>query len=265
MAATTGGAVTTGTTAASSTTSDGGSSSSSGDTNDTSPRLDVPADGQGAPCDSANPNCPDGFKCMPVFRPPNIDAECAPVPEDPLSPGDPCVLESPLLSASPDDPCDETSVCVSPGGDYWEGVCGTMCPGGVRDCPLAGDVCLVAYGGSLRVCAPGCNPIAPDCIEGAACHVSPPNLELFACAPEFPGAGQHGSLCQGAQALCQSGFACFPDAVASEGCAGTWCCTPYCDRSAPNDCPGPGEECISTTTATPPPGLENVGVCAIPA
>lgn len=104
-------------------------------------------------------------------------------------------------------------------------------------------------------------------MEGGGCYTTTENLELFVCGPELPGAGGHGSQCEGIQPLCRSGHGCYPDGVAADGCEGAWCCAELCDLSADNTCPGAadGEACISFYPGSDnPPHLPNLGICAIP-
>jgi len=53
------------------------------------------------------------------------------------------------------------------------------------------------------------------------------------------------------------------DADLGDPGAGSRCCTPFCDLSAPNTCPLPEQMC-APWSAAPDPGYENVGVCLVP-
>ena len=52
-----------------------------------------------------------------------------------------------------------------------------------------------------------------------------------------------------------------PDCVSGDGC-----CSPYCDLTQPNTCPGaPLQECVPWyNEGMAPPGQENIGACQIP-
>jgi hypothetical protein len=78
--------------------------------------------------------------------------------------------------------------------------------------------------------------------------------------------GDRGDPCEFVN-VCHPGLCCInADSVA--GCQGSLgCCTPFCDTTAPNACPGmaEGEECVPYwAEGEGPPEYEHVGVCALP-
>ncbi|MFY0532131.1 hypothetical protein [Nannocystis pusilla] len=91
-------------------------------------------------------------------------------------------------------------------------------------------------------------------------------LGSFLCVLDASGdEGQAFDGCEFANA-CDPGLSCLDPELAVE-CdpMSTGCCVPFCDISAPNTCPGQGQECISWYEDVPAlPGLENVGVCSLP-
>jgi len=218
-------------------------------------------DASGSACDIAAQDCPPQHKCMPVFiLGVGFSAQCAVVDLEPLAPGDVCTLSSPLIPTMASDPCDATSVCMSTGGDPMTGECVPMCPAGDADCRFAGQVCVVAYDGALRVCAPSCDPLSSDCPAGTACYPSPPVLDRFTCAPVLPSAGGYGTPCDDLQLACLPGHGCFSGTAA---CGAQSCCTPWCSvrRAAP--CPSADEAC-SVLVEGASPELADVGVCVVP-
>ena len=90
--------------------------------------------------------------------------------------------------------------------------------------------------------------------------------DQFNCGPTLPLAGGHGAVCGGIQAACLDGHGCYPEVVAAAGCESEWCCTPFCDLTEPNTCPGAGGGEVCTPVYEPgasPPGLEDLGACVI--
>ena len=246
------------TTAPSPTSGTGDETTGGADTTSAAPDVGDPS---GSACDLVAQDCPPQHKCMPVFvLGTGFVAQCAPLDADPLAPGDVCPLSSPLVPTMASDPCDGTSVCMSTGGDPMTGECVPMCPAGDADCRFADQVCVVAYDGALRVCAPTCDPLASECPAGTACYPSPPVLDRFTCAPVLPWAGGYGTPCDDVQLACLPGHGCFPGTAA---CGAESCCTPWCSVRTGAPCPGAGELC-SVLDAGAPPDLVDVGVCVMP-
>lgn len=64
---------------------------------------------------------------------------------------------------------------------------------------------------------------------------------------------------------CEAGLSCV-NGTKVLGCEGKRCCSPFCDHTIPNNCPGaPEQSCVPWyTQEEAPEGLENLGVCALP-
>ncbi len=80
----------------------------------------------------------------------------------------------------------------------------------------------------------------------------------------MPGEGAPGSPCTYIN-QCQSGSFCGAAASVANCGADSGCCTPYCPVSGgPAPCQE-GEDCLPFfAEGSAPPGLEDVGVCALP-
>ena len=63
---------------------------------------------------------------------------------------------------------------------------------------------------------------------------------------------------------CDLGLFCVvPEMV--PGCEDIACCSPYCDTTELDPCPGEGQECMPWYgEAVPPEGYEDVGICGVP-
>lgn len=222
-----------------------------------------------SPCEPTAQDCPMGFKCVPAIggsvEDPTFFATCVPLPDDPKSIGEICDLDNPIVNDGASDPCGADSVCVSTGGNHDYGVCLELCTNDFDPCLQAGHVCIVLFKGLVPLCLPTCHPLGNDCEENGGCYYHDPS-GTFTCQATLPNAGTYGDPCDiGVQNLCRNDFACWSP-IAADGCAGQWCCTPYCDKSEPNPCEGEGEECIAPWDGgpAPSPDLETVGACAIP-
>ena len=66
---------------------------------------------------------------------------------------------------------------------------------------------------------------------------------------------------------CDPGLMCYDTASVSTGCnpGSLGCCTPFCDTSLANTCPGPAQTCVAVyPEGEAPAGLEHVGICQVP-
>ena len=69
---------------------------------------------------------------------------------------------------------------------------------------------------------------------------------------------------------CAKGLVCINAATASSACmqGSQGCCQPFCEfmMGMDGDCPNPDQKCVQwfDPMLPIPPGLEDVGVCAIP-
>jgi hypothetical protein len=221
-------------------------------------------------CSLEAQDCERGFKCMPYSSDGSYwwnATACFPVDPDPVGLGEPCQWEGEPWSGIDD--CGFAQVCWSfmPGDG---GVCKGLC---LFDDPddwesvHCEDPAATPYIGCQECfcwCETPCDPLVQGCGDGQACVAS---NDFFMCMPDASGdMGGYGDPCEFINA-CDPGSTCLgPSTV--PGCEGaTGCCTPYCDLTQPNVCPGAaeGQECLPWfEPGTAPPGLENVGVCALP-
>jgi len=253
--------------------SDGGSDSATN--NESSDSGDGGAfieelDGGSGDCDIWAQDCPDGEKCAPWAS--NHDywdaTKCVPLDPNPKQPGDPCTIEESLASGVDD--CDVASMCFPmdiSDTETLQGVCVAFCTGSPQEpaCEDPTTACGIYNDGVLPLCLPRCDPLLQDCPEGQGCYIGP---ETFNCAWDGsePGMGDPGDPCEFVN-VCHPGLCCInADSVA--GCQGSLgCCSPFCDTTAPNTCPGmaDGEECVPYwAEGEGPPEYEHVGVCALP-
>lgn len=222
----------------------------------------------GGMCDPSLQDCDDGEKCIAYDSPEGPDAywdgnQCVPEPMNPAAEGDSCNINMGESVFSGLDNCAEGTMCFnfdfSTGQD---GVCTAFCGEG-STCD-GDEICLEnANMGVLPLCLKTCDPLVQDCANNHACY-GDESLDQFFCARPDPGSetGTDGSPCQFTNA-CIAGFACVDGSVL-EGCDGAdYCCTPYCTVGDDTPC-APTEDCVPFYPENAPPGLENVGLCAIP-
>ncbi len=215
-------------------------------------------------CDVWSQDCPEGEKCMPWANDGGSSwnaTKCSPIDPAPQQPGDVCTTEGGGVSGV--DNCVKSSMCWDVDGETNEGVCIAFCEGtnaedGTCD---AGFSCTIVNAGVLILCLPDCDPLLQDCPGDDLCI---PSGENFICVLDASGeAGLYGDPCEYANA-CKPGLYCLnPEYV--EGCQAAGCCTPFCDTSEANMCPGGTQECIPWyEEGMEPPGKETVGICGIP-
>jgi hypothetical protein len=224
---------------------------------------DVPG---GMECSPWLQDCPVGEKCNAWDSSGGGSWDgnaCFPIDPDPVGVGETCTVQGSETSGI--DNCELGAMCWNVDNMTNEGTCVALCTGTPAD-PVcaAGTTCAITNGGVLTLCLPGCDPLLQDCDPGQACY---PVGEDFTCAPDASGAaGIDGDGCEFIN-VCDPGLMCvFAGAV--EGCFGfAGCCTPFCDVSMGGDpCPALSEECVPFyEPGLAPPGLEDVGVCSIPA
>lgn len=211
-------------------------------------------------------DCQSGAKCVP------FDSEmtgvvdktrCVDIADDPGQAGDPCFAEGGVVGL---DDCDAGLLCWLLDADG-QGTCTPMCEGS-PNMPKCGEglVCDISTGGLLPLCLTTCDPLAPTCPTGQICI--PSMLEVFVCDGDVSGdAGFYGDPCEFLN-VCDPGLLC----VAGQnvpGCDAPGCCTEFCDlnlaMTMPDLCSGaPEQECVAFYSQGPaPPGLEDVGLCAI--
>ena len=216
-------------------------------------------------CSVWDQNCPAGQKCMPYSHngdPTWNGTRCSPIADDPGDAGDSCTVEGSGVSGIDD--CDLGLVCFHVDLDTNIGRCQPLCIGSEAE-PLCEDptqTCSITGDGILNLCLDACVPLAADCPGDQGCY---PFVDSFTCVYDVSGdEGAYGDPCQAIN-TCDPGLACV-SAEAVPGCGGgVGCCTPYCDTTAPNTCPGEGQECVPWfDPADAPAGLTNTGICSLP-
>lgn len=222
-------------------------------------------------CDIWAQDCPVGEKCMPWANDGGNAwnaTRCSPVDDNPGQVGDECTVEGSGVSGI--DSCDLSEMCYYVDPETNMGICVGFCQGNAAN-PVCdpGYVCTINNDGVLILCRPECDPLLQDCMEGVAC-LPAAGSDHFTCIVDASGEmGAAGDPCEFINS-CDPGLFC-GDATAVPNCAGSsGCCTEFCDLSDPMaaaQCSlGGGQECVPWyEEGQAPPGLENVGACALPA
>ena len=161
------------------------------------------------------------------------------------------------------DNCAKASMCWDVDGDTNEGVCVAFCEGSPEE-PTCdpGFSCRITGDGVLILCLPDCDPLVQDCPGDDTCI--PDGGGSFICVLDASGdAGVYGDPCEFANS-CDPGLYCLPPEYV-EDCKGAGCCTPFCDTSEANTCPGDTQECVPWyEEGMAPPGNEDIGICGVP-
>jgi hypothetical protein len=217
------------------------------------PTDDVPAANS---CDPWLQDCPEGEKCAAYQMGDTWDAnKCVPVMGEGVE-GDECTYDGALAGT---DTCAVGHMCYYTNMDG-VGTCIPQCEGSADagTCPV-GFNCSISNNGSLILCVYDCNPLLQDCAPAeTGCFW---DGALFNCDPA--GDIPEGGVCAYIND-CSPGQICL-DATAVPNCAGSACCGAYCDIDEPV-CLIEGTECTTFwDEGTAPPGLENVGICVLPA
>jgi len=219
-------------------------------------------------CDVWMQDCEDGQKCMPVDM--NVDGyndanQCVPVDANPKEVGESCSQADGGLI----DNCRKGAQCMTElsMGEAIEGICVALC-GGTPSAPTCDDgkSCAIWQGGIEPWCVEKCDILAQDCTTpGWMCSYAA--MDSAGCVVDMSGpTGAKNDPCACDPGCCDPGLFCFPAGQLAM-CDSASCCTEYCDVKAP-DCSGAGggEECVpSGNIIGPVPGLEDVGICIIPA
>ena len=213
-----------------------------------------------------HPDCPPGQKCT-------IDGSvnathCVAIVADPHGLNEPCTVMGDAESG--DDDCDLGLICWNT-DDQGHGRCI-----GLLDCPDINQTnctcadpntsVIICQDCAVGLCLPDCDPLIQDCQGGDLCLPNP-NGERFLCVLDASGdAGQANDPCEFVNA-CDPGLTCIDTATASSVCmpGSTGCCQPFC--KFPNTpCPNPDQKCIQWFGPMQdiPPGMEDLGICAIP-
>jgi hypothetical protein len=166
------------------------------------------------------------------------------------------------------DTCDPGSMCVQFGSG--EGACVPFCVG-PADAPACDDPALVCARVDrvwpISLCVSKCDPLDYDCADAEL------NVSAMVCQPAAVGFGcvlrgnlegrELGGPCADHRD-CIAAARCAPPGDVP-GCAGSdGCCAAYCDLGAPA-CPLAEQSCVDYyMPGEAPPGLEDVGLCAVP-
>jgi hypothetical protein len=182
--------------------------------------------------------------------------KCVPVMGD-QAPGEPCTYGG--IEVATDD-CDATSACwgVMQVGLELKGNCVPICMGSEDNpmCPT-GWSCLISSRGSLGLCAPNCDPLVQDCGAGLGCYWASSDFHCSS-AGDIP-VGEPCELFDD----CADGNPCIL-AEQLPDCAGSSCCSTFCDVSAPT-CSLPGTTCVAIfEPGRAPPLYDDVGICMLP-
>jgi hypothetical protein len=219
----------------------------------------VPPDGgiEGQ-CDPAAQDCPKGQKCTGYVDTPGgetVDSNhCVEVMGD-LQFGEQCTR------IDGNDDCAAGFFCMTDiSGHTGMGICLEYCEVG-QACDFGGE-CFAFNDGQLPLCEQLCHPLAPVCPADQGCYAVL-TFNNFVCATSGApdGGGADDDECFTIQG-CNPGLVC---SGGTEGCTTeSGCCTPVCDLTeGPEQCTAMTEECIAAFE-DPPPGLEDVGICAVP-
>ena len=227
--------------------------------------VDLPPIECGQRCDWWEDDaCPSQEKCVPVSCSHDGTWDtyaCRPINGD-QGAEEPCEVTGELYGGYDD--CAAGSWCWDLDPVTQTGLCVANCAHGSPPTCSDGRACLIPGSTVPAMCPPSCDPFEPLC---PADHVCLPHTEVDAgcvCVPGSDDPAGYGEPCESANA-CAAGLVCISGAlVPALGCSSAnGCCTPYCDLSLPNTCPGAGQVCEHVFDPQPA-GYENVGVCAVP-
>ncbi len=216
------------------------------------------------------------LKCMPWSEKPDRipdEARCCELDPDPVSFGDRCNVKD--YDGSCLDNCPANALCVIDEFDGLDGYCQAFCePGNPEGCP-PNEICkaffeMIESVVTVPVCMARCDPLLQDCASfgrpGWSCLPEGASSPSFLCMPPVPNPRLEGEPCL-LQNDCSVGLSCIPvssiDQQLYTACDNAFfCCSPYCDVSEANTCGGT-HVCVDLESDVP--GLENVGICALPA
>lgn len=223
------------------------------------PKVQDCAEGQKCTSQEGNPNSPPGWDT-------NV---CVPDPMNGGVVGDECQIDEGESVFSGLDNCAKGGICLN--FDFNTGTGGTCTeyckPDGT--CPeTAGGKAICVEGaneGVLPICLATCDPLIQDCPDGQGCY-GDVSLDGFICFTPDTGenTGTDKSPCEFTNA-CAPGFSCEATDIVSDCDPGSiGCCTPFCSVMEGDGPCGAMQKCLPFYPMDPPPGLEDIGVCAIP-
>ncbi len=226
--------------------------------------MDPDGGGVAVECDVWTDDCPKGEKCMPWANDGGNSwnaTRCSPLDDNPGQVGDSCTVEGSGVSGV--DTCDARSMCYYVDPETSEGVCVGFCDGTPQAPTCEPDfICTIVNDGVLTLCRPECDPLLQNC-EGSAACLPATGAEGFTCIIDASGeAGAQGDACEFINA-CDPGLFC-ANAELVPDCVSGGCCSEFCDLSDPQ-CSDPEQSCTAWfEEGATPPGLEDVGACALP-
>ena len=219
-----------------------------------------PKDGGVDDCDPWAQDCPEGEKCVAYSSDGgNWNAnKCVTINGD-GQPGDVCTWDGITVGT---DSCGAGSNCwdVMDVDGQLQGTCTAFCSGSVDNPSCAPEsACLIANEGSINLCIATCDPIAQDCGSGLGCFWGGDDFQCIFTAGEIMGGEACGFLND-----CAPGHLC-AGADVLPACAGTACCTPYCDLATP-ECGDPQTQCTAFfDEGTAPPDTSPSACASSPA
>lgn len=170
-------------------------------------------------------------------------SRCNPVPDEPGQRGDPCSVEaSPVTGINT---CDAGLICWNVDPEELTGECIDHC-NALFECDVATESCSVYNEGYLPLCLPSCSPLEDTCGEGLGCY--PNSADAFSCIREGENVHLGGVVhphCPSGSFMLEGACARFCDVSVEEPCESGGMCEPYYEFGSP------------------PPGLEDVGYCAV--
>lgn len=193
-----------------------------------------------------------------------MSPHCVDIPNDPKSLYEPCTVQNGV------DDCDLGLLCWDIGGRGHD-ICVGLCDGDGDRCTCLDPKVYypsIYAAAEVGLCFPGCDPFLQDCQEDQLCI---PNGGAFLCVLDASGdAGAINDPCEFANA-CDKGLVCLNTPIASSACMQKvpGCCQPLCNFANNDPCPNPDQSCVPwydpmNPMMEAPPGLEELGVCAIP-
>lgn len=217
-------------------------------------------------CDVWEQDCPRGEKCVPWANDGGDSwngARCTEIDSSPAAVGEPCVVEGSAVTGIDD--CEFGAMCFYVDEETETGTCVAMCTGEVFD-PVCPDdtTCSISSDGALTVCLPTCDPLGTPCPDEQTCGLV---SEGFWCVPSI-GEASYGEACD-QFGECAPGLGCLKTTISP--CAeSNSCCAAFCDLNAVDPdaaCPEVelGQVCTPLyIEGKEPPGLDDLGLCAVP-
>jgi hypothetical protein len=186
-------------------------------------------------CSTFEQDCPRGSKCMPWADDGGgwwNATRCTPIAKDANDVGEQCTAVGSGVSGVDD--CVLGAMCWDVDPETLMGTCVALCQGSEANptCPNPCTSCVITSDGTLTPCLSGCDPLVQDCAEGEACYAV---SDGFWCAPHLSEVqGAIGDECEYLNA-CDPGLVC-ANAENVPGCAGSSCCTAFCNVDAEDVC-----------------------------